>query len=164
MMTAQKYDRARLVAELIRDEDERLRTYRCTAGKLSIGVGRNLDDCGITHAETAELGITVASCVAHGITQSQSRALLDHDIDRCEADLDRHLPWWRGLDPVRQRVLLNMCFNMGIGTLLTFTRTLADIHAGQYASATLDMQQSKWHAEVKARAMRLEAMMAFGHS
>ena len=161
------YDRQKLRVELVRDEGEKLAVYRCTAGKRTIGVGRNLDDVGISAAETAKLGITVSSCVARGISQAQSRTLLDSDIDRCERDLDRALPWWRTLNPVRQRVLLNMCFNMGVGRrgvsgLLSFTNTLAMIERGNFAGAAAGMKASKWHRQVGQRAVRLEAMMQTG--
>ena len=109
------YDRARLAREIARDEGDKLIAYHCSQGFLTIGKGRNLETVGITAEETAALGITVSSCIARGITQAQSDALFANDIVRSEADLDRHLPWWRRLDPVRQRVMLNMCFNMGIG-------------------------------------------------
>lgn len=157
-----QYDRAILVAELIRDEGERLKAYRCTAGKRTIGVGRNLDDVGISAEETRALGITAASCIANGITRPHSRALLDSDIVRCEADLDRGLPWWRTLDPVRQRVLLNMCFNLGLKSLKGFVNTLAMVKAGRYADAAANMLKSKWAGQVGQRANRLSAMMKKG--
>lgn len=159
---ADTYDRVALRAELRRDEGDLLKVYRCTAGKLSIGTGRNLDDRGITKAETLALGITVASCIRAGITRSQSAQLLENDIDACEADLDRALPWWRALDRVRQRVLLNMCFNLGIGRLLKFKAMLAAAKAGAWARAAAEMVDSDWYGQVGARARRLKAMMLTG--
>jgi len=168
------YDTARLSREIARDEGDKLRVYLCTAGKQSIGKGRNLDDVGITADETRLLGITVASCIARGITQAQSDALFANDIKRSERDLDAKLPWWRKLDGVRQRVLLNMCFNMGIGRapnashkitgagLLGFYGTLPKIERGDWAGAVAGMKASKWHRQVGARAVRLEAMMLTG--
>lgn len=126
------YDREALKSELVRDEGLRLKAYRCTAGKQTIGVGRNLDDVGILPHERERLGITTTGCIARGITREIAMALLDSDIDRFEADLDRDLPWWRRLDPVRQRVLLNMAFNLGLRGLLGFRNTLRAIQAGDY--------------------------------
>lgn len=157
-----QYDRAILIAELVRDEGERLKFYRCTADKRTIGVGRNLDDVGISSAETRTLGITTASCIAKGITRDQSRALLANDILRCEADLDRGLAWWRTLDAVRQRVLLNMCFNLGLRSLQGFVNTLAMVRAGNYTGAAVNMLKSKWAGQVGQRADRLSAMMRTG--
>lgn len=169
---ASTYDRAVMRAELGRDEGVRLRVYRCTAGKLTIGCGRNLDDVGIRSGEAAALGITLRGVIANGITSAQSDALLDGDIDAAEADLDCALPWWRRLDPVRQRVLLNMCFNLGIGRraspgrpargLLGFSNTLALIQSGQYAAAASNMLMSKWARQVGLRAVRLSVMMKEG--
>lgn len=151
-----------LRAELTRDEGERLRVYRCTAGKRTIGVGRNLDDVGITPAETDELKITTRSAIQKGITRAQSQALLDNDIDRVFRDLDRRLPWWRTLDPVRQRVLANMAFNLGIAGLAGFRNTLRFIREGNYSNAADNMLASKWARQVGDRADRLATLMRLG--
>jgi lysozyme len=156
------YDRAALEKELVRDEGERLKVYRCTAGKLSIGVGRNLEDVGIRATEEVCLGLTKLRCIDQGISRAESRALLANDIAECEAALDRKLPWWRNLGPVRQRVLLNMCFNMGIATLLTFRNTLRFVRAGDYQRAADNMLASKWRRQVGDRAVRLATMMRTG--
>lgn len=158
------YDRTKLRTELARDEGLRLKVYRCTAGARTIGIGRNLDAVGIRAAERQQLGITVAICIASGITSAQAYALLESDIDACERDLDARLPWWRSLDDVRQRVLLNMCFNLGIGRLLGFKNTLAAVQARRFADASAGMKASAWHNQVGARAVRLEAMMATGRA
>jgi lysozyme len=156
------FDRALMREELIRDEGERLKAYRDTVGKWTIGVGRNLDDCGIFPHEAAALGITTASVKANGITKEQSAALLDSDIDRVTDGLDKKLPWWRKLDPVRQRVVINMAFNMGTDGLLGFKNTLRMIDQRDYAGASQGMLASKWARQVGARAARLATMMRQG--
>ncbi len=141
-------DRQKLLAELKRDEDLRLKPYVDTVGKTSIGIGRNLDDV--------------------GISQEEAIFLAQNDIDRTMADLDAKLPWWRQLDEVRQRVIVNMCFNMGIGNaalgkgLLGFVNTLAKVKAGDYQGAADGMKASKWYGQVGARAERLVKMMRTG--
>jgi len=135
-------DRAAMTRQLRLHEGERLKPYRCTAGKLTIGVGRNLED--------------------RGITAEESAYLLANDISREERELLRALPWVAKLDEVRQRVLLDMSFNMGLGTLLTFKRTLAAVHAGQYQQAAAMMLESRWAGQVGQRAQRLSRMMATG--
>ncbi|MBN3500929.1 glycoside hydrolase family protein [Burkholderia cenocepacia] len=135
------FDRSALMAELTRDEGRRLKPYLDTVGKTTIGVGRNLTDVGISDAECD--------------------TLLSNDIDRTVAWLDRSLSWWRQLDPVRQRVVINMAFNMQ-GGLLTFTNTLAAMKRGDYAAAADGMLASKWAGQVGARATRLASMMRSG--
>jgi lysozyme len=156
-----------LRAELRRDEGWVVnKTYRCTEGKLSAGCGRNLDDVGILPSETALLGITTADARKKGVTDRQATILLDNDIQRSKADLDRVLPWWRTLDLVRQRVLINMCFNMGIGNgakgLSSFRNTLRYIREGNYGHAADNMLASKWAGQVGARAKRLADLMRLG--
>lgn len=154
----EKLNRMLLLAELAADEGMRLKTYRCTAGKLTIGVGRNLDDVGLLKEELA-MGWTVAGFIKNGCTKEQALHMLDNDVERVEADLDRKLPWWRTLDPIRQRVIVNMCFNLGIGGLLGFKNTLAHVKAGQYQLARFGMLTSLWAKQVGKRAHRLADLM-----
>ena len=156
------YDRQALYRELERDEGFREKTYRCTAGKLSIGIGRNLDDVGIRPAETAKLGITKASVIKNGITLDQAYGLLESDVADCERALDRSFPWWRKMTDNRQRVILNMCFNMGIRVLSQFKNTLRAMETGQYEVAAAGMGKSLWAKQVGRRATRLQAMMRTG--
>ena len=131
-----------MIRQLRLHEGERLKPYRCTAGKMTIGVGRNLDDRGITAAESAYL--------------------LGNDIDDSYAALLRALPWVAHLCEVRQRVLLDMAFNLGIKGLLTFKNTLATIQAGDYRKAGPMMLDSRWAGQVGKRADRLSTMMVTG--
>jgi lysozyme len=131
-----------LVKELARDEGLRLKPYRCTAGKLTIGYGRNLDDV--------------------GITKDEAEYLLRMDIARAMVDLDRYLPWWRDLDEIRQRVMVNLAFNLGMQGLLGFKRTLRHVKAGEYLEAAQALLDSKYAKQVGPRAIRLATMMRDG--
>lgn len=137
-----RIDRSAMIAELTRDEGFRAKPYHCTAGKLTIGVGRNIQEVGITKDEAA--------------------VLLVNDIERCAAELDQKLPWWRELDAVRQRVLLNMNFNLGITKLLGFRNTLAAVRERRFDDAAAGMEASLWHRQVGDRARRLVSMMRTG--
>jgi lysozyme len=131
-----------LTAELTRDEGVRLKPYRCTAGRLTIGIGRNLDDVGISLEE------------AH--------ALLRNDVAAVLSRLDEHLPWWRGMTERRQRALANMAFNLGIAGLLKFTTTLHFMERENYLAAAQSMLASKWARQVGKRAERLALMVRDG--
>jgi lysozyme len=148
-----------LKSELIRDEGFREMPYRCTAGKLTTGVGRNLDDNPLTPEEIKVVGYDGRS---EKITLEAATYLLESDIRRtCEA-LDRALPWWKTLDEVRRRVLVNMAFNLGISRLLGFHTTLGWIKQGNYTAAAGEMLLSLWARQVKGRATRLAQMMRTG--
>ena len=133
----------RIKEQLVRHEGLRLKPYRCTAGKLTIGIGRNLDDC--------------------GISQSEAYVLLENDIQNCEKQILDEIPEiYNGLDEVRKSVLLNMCFNLGIGGLLGFNNTLAFIAAGDWERAANGMLASKWAKQVGMRAIELSELMRKG--
>lgn len=127
---------------LRRDEGIRLKPYRDTRGKLTIGVGRNLDDDGITLAE--------------------ADMLLDNDISAAMKQLSDMFPWWTSMTSTRQLVLLNMCFNLGIGGLAGFKQALSAMQAGDYVSAAKEMEASQWYFQTGARAARLVVMMLQG--
>ncbi len=119
-----------------------LKPYRDTVGKLTIGYGRNLDDVGITKLE--------------------AEVLLDHDLAQAETECRRAFPWFPTLSDARQRVLVNMCFNLGLTRLKTFTRMLSAMADHDYVTASVEMLTSKWAAQVKNRASVLAKMMRDG--
>jgi len=124
---------------LILNEGIKTIPYRCTAGKLTIGVGRNLDD--------------------RGITPEEARYLLRNDLARAQADLDKYLPWWNGLSEVRRAVMIDMAFNLGIHGLLKFRNTLEALRRGDWQAASAEMKNSKWYRDVGRRGDRLIQMV-----
>ena len=153
---------ATIEQQLILHEDLRLKTYRCTAGKLSIAVGRNLDDVGIRPAETAALGITKASVIRDGVTRAQAMALLAFDLVIARAALDRLVPGWQGADRVRRKVLEDLSFNLGEARLAKFKNTLAAARRRDWAAVAAGMRDSEWFHQVGSRAPRLVKMMEAG--
>ena len=135
-------DIALLEKELKRDEGEMLFPYVDTVGKTTIGVGRNLTD--------------------RGISPEESALLLHNDIQHVIVMLDKSLPWWGGLTDARQRVLANMCFNLGWPRLMLFRRMLAAMQAGDIESAAAEMLDSTWAKQVGTRAHRLAAQWRAG--
>jgi lysozyme len=131
-----------LAERLAQEEGLALHPYKDTVGKLTIGHGRNLSD--------------------RGITEDEAQYLLANDIQAAVQDLDRHLPWWTGLDPVRQIVIADMCFNLGINGLLQFHHTLAAVRHGHWTAAASGMRASRWYRQVGERAVRLAKMMETG--
>jgi len=115
--------------------------YTDTVGKLTIGVGRNLTD--------------------RGLLPSEIEFLLDNDMHLVTMQC-MTFPWFEALDEVRQAVILDMAFNMGMTVLRTFTNTLNLIAAGDYHGAAGNMLKSKWATQVGPRATQLSNMMATG--
>lgn len=128
-------NRQRLAQQLIQDEGLRLKPYRCTAGRLSIGVGRNLED--------------------RGIGESEALLLLDNDIKDFWEQLRGRLPWLEKAPERVQEAVVNMAFNLGVNGLLGFKETLALMQTEKYDEAARAMLASKWARQVGKRAERL---------
>jgi GH24 family phage-related lysozyme (muramidase) len=133
---------AEMVKQLIPEEAVRLYVYDDATGQAiragtvcrgnpTIGIGRNL--------------------AANGISAAEADLMCVNDINRVAADLDNRLSWWRKLSPVRQRQILDLAFNMGVGGLLNFTHFLAAMQAGHWPDAVAELQQSHWWQEVGTR-------------
>lgn len=127
--------------QLILHEGLRLKPYKCPAGYLTIGVGRNLE--------------------TKGISREEALFLLRNDIAEAERALSRY-EWYTKLDPIRQKVLIDMCFNLGLAGLLQFRRMITALNLGDYETAADEMLASKWAKQVGARAQRLAQMMRTG--
>ena len=135
---------ARLVDRLVRHEGLRLKPYRDTAGKLTIGVGRNLD--------------------AVGLSRSEAMLLLQNDIAAARAALDARWPWWRTLDAARGEVMIELAFNLGPDGLSQFQALLALLRSGASPAAADDLLATRWADEVGARARDLAGMLRTGLS
>lgn len=135
-------DLAKLRRLLILHEGIRLRPYTDTVGKLTIGVGRNLTDRGITIAE--------------------AMVLLDTDLDECLRWLHATFPWWANLSPARQAALVDLRFNLGGAGLMKFRRFLTAMEAGDYGRAAEELRTSRWATQVKTRATRVIRMIETG--
>lgn len=121
----------------------RLKPYKCTAGKLTIGYGRNLDDVGISQAE--------------------ADMMFERDFTKAEADA-RKICEEFGIDVnnlIEQRfyVLTDMCFNLGYGGLKKFKGMLTALKKGLYEDAANHMLDSLWAKQVGNRATQLAALM-----
>lgn len=122
-------------------EGLKLKPYTCPKGKLTIGIGRNLED--------------------KGIKIDEAEKMLDNDLLDIKLELEDKLPVFKKLDDVRRNVLIEMAFNMGVPKLLNFKNTIgyletavfcldkSDIGSAktcfQYASK--EMLNSKWHRD-----------------
>lgn len=124
------------------EEGLRLKPYRCSAGRLTIGYGHNLESTPIT-ARAAEV-------------------ILEDDIAEAVAAARRVCPQFDSLTRNRQVALANMVFQMGEAGVRAFRNTLAHIAAGRYADAAKGMLNSRWARQTPARAERMARLMEEG--
>lgn len=122
------------------NEGCKLKPYYCPAGKLTIGVGRNLDD--------------------RGITSQEALYLLENDIRDCVQDLLKIFPnQFYSFPENIQLVLIDMRFNLGPGGFRTFKKMIKAFKTLQYSAAIIEMKDSRWYGQVTNRADRLINMI-----
>ena len=120
---------AGLVNQLIRHEGERLRPYTCPAGRLTIGVGRNLED--------------------NGITREESRYLLENDLSACMADLVTIFPGFSSFSERRKWALTDMRFNLGPTRFRGFRKMIAAVLRDDWEGAAREALDSRWAKQVQ---------------
>lgn len=155
--------------QLILHEALKLRLYKCTANKWTIGVGRNLEGNPLTFTEREFVfgspppkpDQVIPLLRVSGITREQALYLLDNDIATATADARSLLgaTEFDKLSEQRKFVLIDMAFNMGKTVFSQFRNTLALIRSGNYAKASENMLQSRWAKQVGSRSQRLAKMM-----
>ena len=135
-------NKKKLIKELKRDEGIRLHPYRCSANKLTIGVGRNIEE--------------------RGITEDESEYLLNNDLTICIEEVESVFTWYYYITDNRKRAIINMVFNLGLTKLLKFKNFIAAMEAKDYVTAGKEMLDSRWAKQVGNRADRLEQMIVNG--
>lgn len=135
---------SKLVKQLRRHEGVHTHAYQCSEGKITVGVGRNLDENG---------GI--------GLSQDEIDYLLKNDIERCRQELDA-LSWFNDLSSVRQDAMVNLCFNLGMTRLLGFRKAMAAMAVGNYQKAADEFYDSLWAKQVGSRADEVCEMIRTG--
>ncbi len=129
--------------QLKQDEGLRLKPYRCTANKLTIGYGRNIEEV--------------------GITEEEANHLLLNDIIKTDKELQSKLPFYSALDDTRKMILLNMCFQLGYPKFSFFKKFLKAVENKDYQKASLEMLDSNWAKQTPNRAKRLSNQMKGGN-
>ena len=133
---------SKLIETLKRHEGVKDTLYKCTADKWTIGVGRNLEDV--------------------GLSKDEIDYLLQNDIERTKELMDDYIPWHNDLDEVRQEALINFVFNVGIGTAMKFKNAMAALEEHDYDTAAIEMMDSNWAKQVGDRAIEVTEMIKTG--
>ena len=98
------------------------------------------------------------SGISKGVTWTQKKAN-DEILNRVktiEAQLTKKLSFFSSLSPVRQDVLVNLAYNIGVAGLMKWTHTLSDIGREDYKAAADAIRKNRtYFRQVGARCTRL---------
>lgn len=131
----------KLIKQLKKHEGIELKPYKCTSNKLTIGIGRNLEDV--------------------GISEHEAEYLLMNDLDTYMTAAKTY-DWYAGLNDARKAVIVNMLFNMGQTNFNKFLKMKQALDVGDYSEAAKQMLDSKWAKQVKGRSAELSKQMETG--
>ncbi len=115
--------------------------YRDSRGILTIGVGRNL--------------------VKKGISRTEALYLLSNDITECFTELSK-MDFFISQNEVRQCVLIDMCFNLGLEGLMEFRKMICALKEQNYNAAAEEIRNSKAALETGSRYPKLAYYMERG--
>lgn len=125
--------------QLPKHEGFRARAYRDSEGILTIGYGTNLEEL----------------C----LTKKTAAILMRDSITVAIEDARLLFPNFEGLSTLRQSVLVNMAYNLGLPRLRAFQRMRKAVEAKDWAATAYEMLDSKWARQVGHRAQELASMM-----
>lgn len=113
--------------------------YKCPAGYLTIGYGRNIEK--------------------RGISKEEAEFMFQNDYNNAIKDL-RTLLVKNSIDIVNipQDVLFaltDMMFNMGYERLSKFKKLLYELKKGSYEGVAREMKDSKWYTQAGNRSKKL---------
>ena len=137
-----KFDMDKMIEQLVDHEGLELHPYEDSLGILTIGVGRNLEE--------------------RGISEDEAFYLLGNDIEIIWDELIKQHPIVEDLDDQRQMILLDMALNMGVPRLGKFKKMWAAIEDGDMIEASKQALDSRWADQVGRRAERLAERLTSG--
>ena len=120
-----------------RHEGLRLKPYRCTAGKLTIGYGRNLDDIGISEHE--------ADIMLEEDILKSAKVLLDIFGNDCETFIPKR----------KFSALTDMVFNLGETKFRQFKKMVVAIAKEDWDKAADEAKDSDWYEQVGVRGVKI---------
>ena len=125
-------------------EGVRSKSYLCSAGYETIGVGRNISESGL------------------GLSDDEINYLLANDIERVKGELSETYFWFVAINEARQDAMIDICFNLGLTRLRGFVKALEAMSREQFDIAADEFMDSKWAQQVGNRAVRVTEMIRTG--
>ncbi len=119
----------------------KLKIYKDTVDKWTVGWGRNIQD--------------------NGISQDEADYMFENDFKRVVRELEQN-PWYIAQPQGVKDALINMNFNMGINRLMGFKNMIRALIERNYTLAAQEALNSKWAGQVGQRAKDVAVMIREG--
>ena len=138
----------------------RAHVYNDSRGHPTIGIGFNLDRDD-ARRQIEGLGLDYYQVRAGGIDLSQEQiyCLFEAEVDRDVAVAGTIVANCGSLPQAKQKVVVDMIFNLGAGGFAKFRQTIAAIENQDWPRAAREMEDSRWYHQVGRRAVANVAVM-----
>lgn len=114
-----------------------LKPYKCTANKLTIGYGHNLED--------------------NGLSKTACEFILSEDIDEAKKNLYAVFTrkFYESLNDNQKIALIDMMFNLGLSRFLTFKKFIQAVKNKDFIKASAEIINSRAYQQNKSRYKKL---------
>jgi len=150
-----------MVERIKSHEGYRTQPYKDTVGKWTVGYGRNLEDNPLDTSEVLEL-FNATKFTDDGAAERLFDTLLNSDIEKHAEELQDRLAIFPMCSTNEQTVLIDMAFNLGVPTLLTFKGMLHALDNEDQVQAAAELLDSQYAEQVKTRAVDNAKLLAGG--
>ena len=127
------------------DEGVKYEVYDDHLGYKTFGIGH------LVTADDEEYG---AAC-GTPVSVDRVNNVFDTDVETYISETEKVFGNLTDMPEEAQQVLVNMCFNMGAPRLGQFKKFIKAIHDEDWATASVEMLDSRWAKQVGDRAIRL---------
>ncbi len=161
------------ILQLEKHEGLKLKVYKCTEGKQTIGIGRNLEDNPITQDECDIIfkdsyikgsnDYLIKALIDVGISKKAAYTLAENDIKKAIKTLTNIFKGkWILFSQQRQIALIDMVFNLGEAGFKKFKKSIKFIKGNEWGKASKEILDSKWAKQVGKRALTISKQLADG--
>jgi len=138
-------DTSKLREQLKIDEGVKYEIYHDHLGYKTFGIGH------LVVPQDKEYG----SPVGTQISEERVNEVFDTDVEKYISEAKKIFPNLEEKPEEAQQVIVNMCFNMGEPRLSQFKKFIKAINEEMWATASVEMLDSRWAKQVGVRATRL---------
>lgn len=126
-----------LIKQIKEHEGLVLKPYKCTANKLTIGYGHNLED--------------------NGLSKTACEFILHEDIDEAKKNLYAVFTrkFYETLSNNQKIALIDMMFNLGLSRFLTFKKFILAVKNKDFIKASAEIVNSRAYQQNKSRYKKL---------
>ena len=145
LVNKEKMDINKLREQLKIDEGVKYEVYDDHLGYKTFGIGH------LVKSTDEEYGVPVGTPVS----EERVNSVFDKDVITYIDESKKVFGNLEDMPGEVQQVIVNMCFNMGAPRLSQFKKFIKAIHDEEWATASIEMLDSKWANQVGERANRL---------